>query len=321
LGPRSSRPFVLLDLCNQEGTMARPPRWGYLTTDDGVRLFFETRGEGSQPVLVPNGLYLLHELEPLAQDRLLIFYDLRNRGRSDRVSDTAFRKGGLPDDVLDLEAVRQHFGLAQPALVGHSYVGLLAVLYALRYPAHVSRVVQVGPIPPFPGRQYPPHLTAADSTLQEVSSRLAALQKERESSDPEAFCRRFWSVLRLIYVTNPANADRIDWGRCELPNERNFMAYWTKTVLPSIAALALSADDLARVETPVLTIHGTKDRSAPYGGGREWALLLPNARLLTVEDGGHAPWIEAPERVLGAIGTFLDGKWPEEAEKVRSLET
>jgi hypothetical protein len=33
----------------------------------------------------------------------------------------------------------------------------------------------------------------------------------------------------------------------------------------------------------------------------------------------HAPWIEAPEKVLGPIGTFLNGTWPEAAEKVEAL--
>jgi pimeloyl-ACP methyl ester carboxylesterase len=61
---------------------------------------------------------------------------------------------------------------------------------------------------------------------------------------------------------------------------------------------------------PVLVVHGINDRSAPYGAGRDWAALLPNARLLTVDNAGHVPWIEAPELVLGSIRTFLDGEWP-----------
>jgi pimeloyl-ACP methyl ester carboxylesterase len=127
-------------------------------------------------------------------------------------------------------------------------------------------------------------------------------------------------VLRLIYVTSPADADRVDWGRCELPNERNLMKYWMGSLIPSIKALNLTGDDFAKVKATVLTIHGTKDRSAPYGGGREWALLLPNARLVTVENAGHAPWIEAPEKVFGAIETFLGGAWPETARSVKSLD-
>jgi proline iminopeptidase len=297
-----------------------PPSEGFVTTEDGARLFFQSRGHGPHAVVIPNGLYLWDDFEPLAKGRLLIVYDLRNRGRSDRVTECSIRRGGILDDVLDLEEVRRHFGFAQISLIGHSYVGLLVVLYAMKYALHVGRAVQVGPIQPFSGTQYPVHLTGADATFQDVFSRLAELQKQRDSFDPEAFCRKFWSVLRLIYVTDPADADRIDWGRCELPNERSSMKYLTQTVFPSIQSLSLSADDLARVETPVLILHGTKDRSTPYGGGREWALRLANARLVTLENAGHAPWIEAPERTFASIETFLQGWWPEGAEKVESLD-
>ena len=93
------------------------------------------------------------------------------------------------------------------------------------------------------------------------------------------------------------------------------MKYWLETIQPSIQNVRLTAEDLAPVKSPVLAIHGTKDRSAPYGGGRDWALMLPNARLLTIEGVAHAPWIEAPEGVLGPIQTFLDGAWPEAAQQ------
>jgi pimeloyl-ACP methyl ester carboxylesterase len=277
-------------------------------------------GHGPRTLVIPNGWYLLPELEGLAEGRLLISYDLRNRGRSDHVRDSSKLERGIHHDVDDLEAVRRHFGLDPLDLIGHSYVGLTVILYAMKYPDHVSRIVQVGPTGPFPDKAYPAHLTGADATLQEVLGKLAPLQKERGSEDAETRCRKFWAVLRLIYVTDPANADRIDWGRCHLPNERGFMKYWTETILPSMQSLSLSAGDLAKVRTPVLTIHGTRDRSAPYGGGREWALLLPNARLLAVENAGHAPWIEAPSEVKGSIEVFLGGTWPEAAERVEVLD-
>jgi pimeloyl-ACP methyl ester carboxylesterase len=299
---------------------AIPTREGYLTTQDGLRLWFQVLGDGAQAVVVPNGIYLLDDFRPLAEGRTLIFYDLRNRGRSDQVSDAAKLRRGIHNDVDDLEAVRRHFGIDKVSVIGHSYVGLMAVLYAMRYLLHVDRVVQVGPTEPRPGKQYPAHLTGVDATLRDVLGRLAQLQKERQTGDPEEFCRRFWSILRVIYVANPADADKIDWGRCDLPNELNFMRYWNEHVFPSLRSLALPAEELAKVTAPVLTIHGTRDRSAPYGGGREWALLLPNARLVTVEVAAHAPWIEAPERVFGSIRTFLDGAWPEAAEQVASLD-
>ena len=293
---------------------------GYVTTEDGIRLFFRVLGNGPRTVVIPNGMYLLDDFERIAADRTLIVYDLRNRGLSDPVEDSARLERGIHNDVDDLEAVRRHFGLERLDLIGHSYVGLTVILYAMKHGDHAGRVVQVGPAEPYPGKQYPAHLTGADDTLREVFARLAELQAAREPEDPVERCRKFWSVLRLIYVTDPVDAGRIDWGRCDLANERNFMRYWTGTVLPSLRALELAAEDFARVRTPVLTLHGTRDRSAPYGGAREWALLLPDARLVTVDGAGHAPWIEAPEKVFGAIAAFLDGRWPEAAEKVESLD-
>lgn len=304
----------------QEESKAMLPSEGYVTTEDGVRLYFQKLGNGPKAVVFPNGICLFDDFKHLADGRTLIFYDLRNRGRSDHVSDGSKLKRGIHHDVDDLEAVRRHFGINKVDVIGHSYMGLMVILYAMKYAAYVNRVVQIGPMEPFAGKQYPAHLTGADATFREVFAKLGQLQKERTSSTPEEFCRKFWSILRLIYVTNPADADKINWGRCDLPNGLNFMKYWTEKILPSIQSLNLAAEEIAKLKTPILTIHGTRDRSAPYGGGREWALLLPNARLVTVENAGHAPWIEAPEKVFGSIQAFIGGTWPEAAQKVESLD-
>lgn len=281
---------------------------GYVLTDDGVRLFFEVVGTGRQTVVVPNGFPLVDDFAPLADGRTLIVYDPRNRGRSDAVRDAATLARGIHNDVEDLDAVRRHFGLDQLNLIGHSYMGLMVVLYAMKYPVHVDRLVQIGAMGPYPGKQYPPPLSCVDDTSREVFARLGALQEERTSQEPEAFCRRVWSVLRRLYVTDPADADRIQWGRCDLVHERGFMRYWLGSLFPSIEALALNAEDLAKVTAPVLTLHGTKDRSAPLGGGRDWALLLPNARFVGIDNAGHAPWIEAERVVFPAIRRFFEGR-------------
>jgi pimeloyl-ACP methyl ester carboxylesterase len=156
--------------------------------------------------------------------------------------------------------------------------------------------------------------------LTDVLTRLGQLQQERESHDPQEFCRRFWAVLKPLYVANPADAGKITWDRCDLPNEVNFMKPWLEHVLPSIQKTRLTAETMSPATMPVLIVHGTRDRSAPYGGARDWARMLPNARLLTVENVAHAPWIESPEAVFSALETFLDGGWPEAAERVTALD-
>jgi pimeloyl-ACP methyl ester carboxylesterase len=290
------------------------PTEGYVRSGDGVRLFFQVLGTGAPTLVVPNGFYLIDDFRPLAEDRTLVFYDARHRGRSDAVTDASKLTRGVYNDVDDLEAVRLHLGIPELDVIGHSYMGLMVALHAMQYGAAAHRLVQIAPMQPHPTKEYPEHLTNYDSTFDEVLAGLGELQKERASLSPTDFCRKSWTLLRRLYVANPAHADRIHWDRCDLPNERNFMKYWTGTILPSIQALTLTSADFAKVEARVLTIHGTKDRSAPYGGGRDWAALLPNARLLTVDNAGHAPWIEAAGPVFDSIRTFVGGSWPSAAE-------
>lgn len=293
---------------------------GSITLEDGIRLYFRQIGDGSETVLIPNGMYLLDDFKQFAGSRSLIFYDVRNRGLSDAVTGNPKLARGIHQDVEDLEAVRRHFKIQRPDLIGHSYIGLMIGLYALKFPDHVNRLVQICPTQPDAGAQYPPHLTGADETLKQVFARLGQMQKEKRPDDPVEACNQFWSVLRLIYVVNPAHAEKINWGRCDLTNERNFMKYWTESIYPSLQNIHLTAEQFSNVKTPVLIIHGNRDRSAPYGGGRDWALAWPNARLLTVTDSAHAPWIESSEVVFSAIRDFLDGRWPANTEKVQSLE-
>lgn len=144
-------------------------------------------------------------------------------------------------------------------------------------------------------------------------------QKEGPSGDPSGFGKKMWSLMRLLYVVDPRDADKIRWPGSALPNESlfNVMKQYREHLLPSIRSISLTPEDFARAKMPVLVIHGRKDRHAPYGGGKDWATLLPNARLMTIENAAHLPWIESPESVFGAIQIFLDGAWPDVPPTVR----
>jgi len=296
---------------------------GYVSTDDGVRLYFQKLGSGPAAI-IPNAIHMFDSFQHLSDKRTLIFFDLRNRGSSDSVTGGEKLKRGIHQDVDDIDAIRRHFAIDQADLIGHSYVGLMVILYALKYPAHVRRIVQIGPSQPNASKIYPAHLTGADEVLAGFIRKLGEMQSEGQPHNPQPpnpteSCEKFWALMRTVMVADPADAGKIRWTPCNSPNEVGFMKHWTDNIQPSIIALDL-AQQLSKVTAPVLTIHGTKDRQAPYGGGREWAMLLPNARLTTIENTAHVPWIEAPKQVLGSIERFLDGEWPESAEEVTSLE-
>ncbi len=297
---------------------------GFVITSDGVHLFYQVVGKGPETVLIPGRLFLIHTLRQLAQGRRLIFYDTRSRGKSDAVHDA--KRESIQDDVRDLETVRQYFGAQKITPIGYSYMGLLVMLYAVAHPENVARVIQLDPVPIQWDTKYPAGLFEdyAASLDPAGTKKLDDLQKQGfDRVNPKEYCEMDWEVQRFALVGDPAHVDRIGvpkTGLCDLKNEwpvnlnPHFEASFT-----SIQALALTNADLARISMPVLTVHGTKDRNAPYGGGREWAMRLPNARLLTVRNGAHQSFDEYPEIVIPAIDQFLKGSWPAAAEKVTTL--
>jgi proline iminopeptidase len=293
---------------------------GYVATHDGSRLFYQKLGKG--PVLiVPGRLFLFENFRQLADTHTLISYDMRNRGRSDPISDG--QKLTIDKDVRDLETVRRHFGVARFTPIGYSYLGLMVVMYAMGYPERVERIVQIGPVPIRFGTEYPPNLVATDGEAVLDQAELTKLRNLQKSDYPKAhpkeYCEREWAVTRYRLVGDPANVEKLGSSRCDMPNEWpvNLQKHFQYAFV-SVQNLKLSKADVALVKNPVLTIHGTKDRNAPYGSGREWAMTLPNARLLTIENAAHNCFAEYPEIVFPAIRQFLAGNWPKSAEKVIS---
>ena len=139
---------------------------GYVSVENGVRLFYEIVGEGEEKLVLLNGVFLLDDFRYLADSRTLIALDLRNRGRSDYISDAA-KLSGVQQDVEDIEAVRRHLELDRMDLMAHSYAGIIPILYAMKYPARVRRIVQLSPIQPHQSTKYLAHLTNADAVLHQ----------------------------------------------------------------------------------------------------------------------------------------------------------
>ncbi|MCI0411306.1 alpha/beta hydrolase [bacterium] len=120
------------------------PGEGYIMMEDEVRLFYRKVGNGPQVIIIPNGFHMFDDFKRFADKRTLIFYDVRNRGFSDAVDDISMLARGVEQDVEDLDAVRRHFGLDEMGLIGHSYIGFMVALYAMKSPTHVNRIIQIG---------------------------------------------------------------------------------------------------------------------------------------------------------------------------------
>lgn len=307
--------FLFLSLFSLSCAHSLEPEEGMLTTEPGVEIHWRAIGEGPA-LIVPGGFLFGEDLDRFARSHRLILYDMRNRGRSSAIEDPELLT--IEGDVRDLEALRRHLGIESFSAVGYSYLGKMIVLYALEHPARIDRLIQIGPVPMRFDSRIPP---VWDNSSEEVmdpealarlrSLRAGGLHEER----PAEYCEEEWRVGRVRLVGDPALAHRLE-SPCSMSNEwpTNFAVH-LRHHFPSAQRANVSPLDLAGFDTPVLTVHGTKDRNAPYGGGREWAAMLPNGRLRTVEGGAHQAWVDDPP-VLDDIGTFLGGTWPESAAEV-----
>ena len=124
------------------------PRIQYAQTADGVCIAFWTLGEGMPVVIMPRLPWALGQwpwkdpeararLEQLAQGRMLICYDCRGAGLSQReVTDFS-----LDAYVLDLQAVVQRLALDRVALFGYMHTGPVAIAYATSHRERVSHLL------------------------------------------------------------------------------------------------------------------------------------------------------------------------------------
>lgn len=288
---------------------------GFVTADDGVKIHYRKTGQGPTTIIIPLGFALHDHFRSLADLGTVITYDPRNRGRSQRVENTASLT--IENDVRDLEALRSQLKVEKFVPIGYSYLGLMVAMYAAEHPDRVTRMIQLGPVPRKFDTEYPKELThgredvgasAADyKAWQEMQAAGAAARTPRE------FCEAEWKVMRYVLVGDAKHAARVSVP-CDLENE--WPVNFQRHMQPHFASVQ-KTNFAGTVDVPVLVVHGTHDRNAPYGSGREWARTLPNARLVTVPGGGHASWLDDGPRVFAAIREFIRGGWPASAEVVK----
>jgi proline iminopeptidase len=273
--------------------------------EDAPRLLFLHGGPGASHD------YMLPQMLALANDYRLIFYDQRGSGRSrsdDRSPIT------WQTHVTDLAALVRELSLEPLTLVGYSWGGLLALLYAiaaaggfrdegivLTADAPAPPPVRMVLITPAPATsafrvQFSEELARRQRAPWIAEERAAIAASGLRERDPAAYAKRIFELGVAGYFADPARARELTPFRV--------IARVQQSVWESLAGYDLT-EKLALVEAPTLVLHGAHD-AISLASSSLIASALPHGELVVLDESAHVPYVEGEAAFFAAVREFLE---------------
>lgn len=289
---------------------------------DGASLYVEEEGAGVPLVLInggPGGTHhYFHPWFSRASDYArVIYYDQRGTGLSD------FEPGvdgySVEQAVHDLDRLRQALGINTWVILGYSYGGFLAQYYATTHPEHVAGLVLVGSHPGLwaelgETRQYDYLSDVESEQIRSVQKQIVDMAKENDWPRDKLiqtiifnnFINGDWK-RQYFYRPTPVEIAMI--ARYEWVNERGFNGTMNRS-----AERVNLAGAFARSPFQTLILEGRWDLT---WGEEKPAILAgnhPRARVMTIDDAGHAIFSENPDRFFGELEKFFRNLAPISAQ-------
>jgi proline iminopeptidase len=271
---------------------------------DQVDIAYETLGTQGKalPVIAVNGgpglshSYMVQNdlWERIARNRMVVFYDQRGIGASKRMQPGASQN--MDAQVADLEAVRQSLGLAEFALLGDSYGGMVAMAYAAAHPEHVAKLI----LSDSPGPSWKSIARVLPEVFPDVEEQN---EKDAQSlgSGTEAAARAgLRNHFRMLFYS-PEKRDAYMSRMGDLGQEPAVGAAVHQATLD----LDLTAK-LAGFKFPTLVINGRFDMNVAPLTAWHLAHAIPGAKVVFFEHSGHLPSYEEPERYVTVLEDFLN---------------
>ncbi len=235
-------------------------------------------------------------MSPLAAHMQLVYIDHRGHGRSADGDPALYT---LDENVADLEALRLHLGLGSVVVIGTSYGGMVAMAYAARYPASVSKLVLI--------------VTAADGGFRARAKRLI---EEHGTPDQQRVCALLWEgrfetaeqMQDYYAVMGPLYSKAYDPAQAAPTRSR---ASYTPTAINNafkpdgfLARMDLRPE-LGRITAPTLILAGRHDWICPPDYSEELHRLIAGSKLHVFENSSHSIRADEPEALNAMIADFV----------------
>ncbi|MDE5662057.1 MAG: alpha/beta hydrolase [Muribaculaceae bacterium] len=246
---------------------------------DGVNMRYDIEGCGQQPVIVMHGwgckASTVAVLAQAAAGSATTVYnlDLPGFGASTEPADV----WGVDRYTQFIEEFCRRLGIADPVLIGHSFGGRIAIMFASRN--KTSKVILVdaaGIKPRRPLRYYVKVYTF--KAAKKILPLLLGKSRGNEAID------------RMR-----GKAGSSDYRQAS-PKMRAIMS---RVVNEDLTGL------LPSIKAPALLIWGEKDTATPMRDARIMERLIPDAGLVSYPEAGHYSFLDRPAQTAAVIKSFL----------------
>ena len=284
----------------------------------GELIYYMTIGRGAPLVIVHGGPgashdYFLPYLLPLARHNRLVFIDERGSGKSEKLADPSGYT--VENMVEDVEAVRQGLDLGKITLLGHSYGGVLAEAYALKYQQNLTHLILCST---FPSTKEMNEVLAREleSAPAEWRDKIHKMEKDglfghglpyEQNRYTNDYMIAAWGVAYFpyLYQNHPdPNYDPIANGVTSWDLYREMWGSDGEFVIDGNLKSVEYVDKLHTIRVPTLILAGDHDECDP-SLSKEMHEKIHGSRLVILPKSGHMTFVDQPELFNGTVNSFL----------------
>jgi len=290
---------------------------GYVDVN-GVMIYYKSFGKGTPLVLLHCGPgashdYFLPYLLPLARQNRLIFIDERGSGRSQKLDNPAGYT--VENMVEDVETVRKALGLGRINLLGHSYGGILAQAYALKYQQNLNHLIlgstfsstkAINQVFVEMKQKMSPELRARIDKMEAdgLYGHGKPFEQNRYTND---YMTAAWGegYFPYLYQKHPdPNYDPIANGIMSWDLYREMWGSHGEFVIDGNMKSVEYTDRLSAIKVPTLVICGDHDESAPSLSEAMHAKIA-GSKMVVLPQSGHMTFVDQPDLFIKSVESFL----------------
>ena len=290
---------------------------GYVDAN-GVMIYYTSFGKGAPLVLLHGGPgashdYFLPYLLPLARHNRLIFIDERGSGKSQKLEDPSGYT--VENMVEDVETVRKALGLGKINVLGHSYGGVLAQAYALKYQQNINHLIlgstfastkAINQVFVDMKEKMSPELRARIDKMEAdgLFGHGKPYEQNRYTND---YMIAAWGegYFPYLYQNHPdPNYDPIANGNTAWDLYREMWGSHGEFVIDGNMKSVEYTDRLAAIKVPTLVMCGDHDESAPSLSEAMHA-KIKGSKIVVLPKSGHMTFVDQPNLFIKNVEDFL----------------